>query len=159
MCYSPLAKVFALWWSSSSRPVICSRDNFPAAANTPACRIPPPRALRHRTAWDMKSLGPARMVPTGAPKPCYPPKHECDLKEFYFVLHIHRWSCSFEFDQKHTWIPSCYYLCVCLQTYLGEAHADGVGVLQDGGWRHPLGHSGVHHPGSIHVNGQTIFIC
>lgn len=67
---SPWAKVLALRWSSSILPTISSRAIFPAAAMMPACRIPPPRAFRHRTAWDMKSFGPASMVPTGAPKPC-----------------------------------------------------------------------------------------
>ena len=70
ICSSPWAKVVALWWSSSSLPAISRRDSFPAAASIPACRNPPPRALRHRTALDMKSRGPASRVPTGAPKPC-----------------------------------------------------------------------------------------
>ena len=82
MCNSPWAKVFALQWSSSSRPVISNRHSFPAAANIPVFIISPPRAWRHRTALDMKSRGPARMVPEVAPKPCYTPKHEFLLKQF-----------------------------------------------------------------------------
>ena len=41
----------------------------PAAANTPACRIPPPSLFRFRRAVSMKCALPARIEPTGALKP------------------------------------------------------------------------------------------
>lgn len=46
-----------------------------------------------------------------------------------------------------------------LQSHLGEAHADCVSVLQDGGWRNSQGHGGVHHPGPIHVDRQPVPFC
>lgn len=68
---SPWAKVLALWWSSFSLVAISTNAIFPAAAKMPTCLSPPPRALRHLTAWDMKPRGPASIVPKGAPSPCH----------------------------------------------------------------------------------------
>ena len=46
-----------------------SRATTPAAAMTPACRIPPPTILRTRRARAMKSREPHTTEPTGAPSP------------------------------------------------------------------------------------------
>lgn len=66
---SPLAKVLAFLWSSSSLAIMSSKAIFPAAAKIPAWRIPPPNALRARTALWMNSFDPASIVPAGAPSP------------------------------------------------------------------------------------------
>lgn len=131
---SPWAKVLALWWSSSSLPDISSRATFPAAARIPACFIYPPKTFRERTAWDMNSLGPASRVPTGAPKPC---------------------SAQHGLNTLHRPVQR---VCVLPDTHLGEAHADGVCVLQYGGQRNALGHSSVQHPGSIHVEREAVSV-
>lgn len=86
---SPWAKLLALRWSSCSLPTMSDSASFPAAAKTPACLMPPPRALRARTACCTKSLGPPSMVPTGAPKPCQYGRSMADQKkEGYASAHI-----------------------------------------------------------------------
>ncbi len=49
------ARRCAFLWSSPSRPTI-SKAIKPAAANTPTCLMPPPRAFLSLLAWHTKSL-------------------------------------------------------------------------------------------------------
>ena len=61
---------------------------MPAAARTPACRIPPPRILRARRASAMKAFDPQITEPTGAASPLDRQKlsESTDTGQF---LHIH----------------------------------------------------------------------
>jgi hypothetical protein len=45
------------------------RETMPAAASTPACRMPPPSRLRIRRAPATKAADPASIEPTGALRP------------------------------------------------------------------------------------------
>src|SRR5271170_1986954 len=64
-----LANSCAFSWSICKRAGDFSRAISPAAASTPAWRIPPPSILRYTRACSMNSREPAIMLPTGAPKP------------------------------------------------------------------------------------------
>lgn len=99
--FSPLAKVLALQWSSCSCPTF-PRDSFPAAARWLTSRIPPPRAVRQRAACTIKSRGPARIAPSGAPRAC----HTTMLKITFFFLFL-----SLSFLLSHS-----LCVCVCLPT-------------------------------------------
>ena len=65
----PSASRRAFAWSSASRSTIRSSATRPAAARTPAWRMPPPSILRTRRARAMNSAGPQTTEPTGAPRP------------------------------------------------------------------------------------------
>src|SRR5690606_5325982 len=65
----PSARRRALAWSSARRWIISSRATRPAAAMTPAWRMPPPSSLRQRRARAMNSPDPQSMEPMGAPRP------------------------------------------------------------------------------------------
>ena len=56
-------------WSSASRSTIVSSATMPAAAITPAWRIPPPSRRRCARASAITSAGPHSTEPTGAPSP------------------------------------------------------------------------------------------
>ncbi len=69
ICASSSAKNRAFAWSMWSRLGLSSNATRPAAANTPAWRIPPPSILRTIRASSMNSLLLTSMDPTGAPSP------------------------------------------------------------------------------------------
>ena len=69
MCGSASASSRALAWSSCRRFGPSSSAINPAAASTPAWRIPPPNALRKMRALRICSAEPTSMEPTGAPRP------------------------------------------------------------------------------------------
>ncbi len=56
-------------WSSASRSTMVDRPTSPAAATTPAWRMPPPMRWRSALAASMRSAGPATTDPTGAQSP------------------------------------------------------------------------------------------
>src|SRR4051812_2795846 len=56
-------------WSSASRSTIVSSATMPAAAITPAWRMPPPSLRRCTRASAITSAGPHNSEPTGAPSP------------------------------------------------------------------------------------------
>ena len=57
-------------WSSARRVTLCSSAYSPAAARTPACRMPPPSILRKRcSAVDDRARCRRPAEPTGAPRP------------------------------------------------------------------------------------------
>ena len=64
---APSSRAFA--WSSARRGTSVSSATSPAAARTPAWRIPPPRSLRTRRASSMRSRVEAKSEPTGAHSP------------------------------------------------------------------------------------------
>ena len=66
---SRLASSCACSWSSPSRGRWWSSAYSPAAASTPAWRIPPPSRLRHSRAVAMRSADATSTDPTGAPSP------------------------------------------------------------------------------------------
>ena len=66
----PDASVCRLAWSSARRLTWCCSAWWPAAASTPAWRMPPPKILRVRRAWRIKAALPSTSEPTGRPGPC-----------------------------------------------------------------------------------------
>ncbi len=59
----------AFRWSRTSSGGCFSSATSPAAASTPACRMPPPSILRKTRAFSMKAREPTTSEPTGAPNP------------------------------------------------------------------------------------------
>src|ERR1035437_3195927 len=66
---NPSPRNFALAWSSASFCGPCSSAMSPAAARMPACRMPPPSALRYMRERSINSALPTSSDPTGAPSP------------------------------------------------------------------------------------------
>jgi len=77
ICAISRARNWALAWSSWRRLGDSSRAIRPAAARTPAWRMPPPRTFCGRCGiLSMKAREPTIMEPTGAPSPLERQKHD-----------------------------------------------------------------------------------